>query len=91
MLVGACHSPVSVQSCQFAELFQCPKRLDGMLHYDLYPRLVHALATWLLVLALSSLSSAHTMRQLALCVRRAEFLEFPRRLPLRPASPSIRL
>jgi len=85
------YSPMDAMSCRLSAILPCPPDALQDEHYRLYPRLAQFLASWLLVAAMASVGAAHTIRDMHLRYRRAEFVAFSRRQEAQPAPVSVKL
>lgn len=72
-------------------ILPCPSHPQESERFHLYPRLAQFLASWLLVAALMSVGTAHSMRDMHLRFRQAEFVSFERRQEELPAPVAVNL
>ncbi|KAL4162704.1 hypothetical protein PRNP1_003236 [Phytophthora ramorum] len=83
--------PVDPSSCQLSHIVACPEAVAHLTSYNLYPRLIHCCATFTMLVALSSIETAHSIKDLSSRVRRAKIVTFSRHEPVYEASASVAL
>ncbi|TMW69477.1 hypothetical protein Poli38472_001633 [Pythium oligandrum] len=83
--------PVDVHDCRFHAVFQCPQPVATSANFDFYPRLAQFIATCIITLSMMSITPVHVYKHLQSRVRHGELLTFSRHLPIRPASPTVRI
>ncbi|POM66257.1 Hypothetical protein PHPALM_17914 [Phytophthora palmivora] len=81
--------PVNSTESQLDRIVACPESVEHLTNYNLYPRLVHSSATFIMLFALSSIEAAHIIKDLNSRVHRAKFITFSRREPVYEASASV--
>ncbi|KAG6966075.1 hypothetical protein JG688_00006946 [Phytophthora aleatoria] len=81
--------PLDQTTCQFSRIVACPESVAHLTDYNLYPRLIHCIATFTMLLALFSIEPALIIKALNARVRRAKFITFSRRESVYEASASV--
>ncbi|OWZ17266.1 hypothetical protein PHMEG_0008805 [Phytophthora megakarya] len=78
--------PVNPAESQLDQIVACPESVAHLTDYNLYPRLVHCVATFIMLFALSSIEVAHIIKDLNSRVHQANFVTFNRHEPVYEAS-----